>query len=124
MLVYMHNSLAGFQRLKTSKESRVILYDTENLESTTKVNRYIVSVRGQQLVLCRASVNCTGNDLGTAMDGRSCCLDNPRALAYVSNDGSCVPCVGESVYNNIMLDPDNWMNEYCYQYDNTLTHDH
>ena len=96
--VGIHAYLFGWvPELKTSKESRVIHYDTENLESTTKVNGYIVSVRGQQLVQCRTSVNCTGDDLGAAMDGENCCLDNPRALAYVPNNGSCVPCVGESV---------------------------
>lgn len=58
----------------------------------------LVSVRGQ-VVSCKASVNCTGgldNDLGMEVDGRSCCLDNQRALAYVPSDGSCVACVGES----------------------------
>ena len=50
--------------------------------------------------MCRASVNCTGgpgDDLGVTVDGRSCCLDNPRALAY-SPQGTedCFACVGES----------------------------
>ena len=49
---------------------------------------------------CRASVNCAGgagDDLGVAVDGRDCCLDNPRALAY-SPLGSeeCIACIGES----------------------------
>ena len=47
---------------------------------------------------CRASVNCAGGpdgDAGVAVNGRSCCLDNPRALAFVDGEGSCVPCVGE-----------------------------
>ena len=59
----------------------------------------IVSVGGQQLVQCRASINCAngaGDDLGMAVDGRSCCVDNPRALAYIPSDGICIPCVGES----------------------------
>ena len=52
-----------------------------------------------QPVTCRASVNCAGgpgDDLGVAVDGRSCCLDNPSALAY-SPQGTeeCVACVGE-----------------------------
>ena len=58
----------------------------------------VVSVRGQSFS-CRASVNCAGgigDDLGVAVSGKSCCLDNPRALAY-SPTGSeeCVACVGE-----------------------------
>ena len=55
-------------------------------------------MRGQ-LVTCRASANCTGgagDDLGVAVDGRGCCLDNPRALAFVPSEGTCVACVGES----------------------------
>ena len=52
-----------------------------------------------QLVSCRASVNCAGgpgDDLGVAADGRSCCLDNPRALAYAPVGGEeCIACVGE-----------------------------
>ena len=52
------------------------------------------------IVSCRASVNCTGgpgDDLGVATNGSSCCLDNPRALAYnpVGTE-ECVACVGES----------------------------
>ena len=48
---------------------------------------------------CRASVNCAGglgDDLGVAGSGESCCLDNPRALAYnpVGTE-ECVACVGE-----------------------------
>ena len=57
----------------------------------------VVSVRGQ-LVSCRASTNCAGgpgDDVGVAVDGRGCCLDNPRALAFSDGEGSCVPCVGE-----------------------------
>ena len=57
-----------------------------------------VSVRGQSFS-CRASVNCAGgagDDLGVAVSGESCCLDNPRALAYnpVATE-ECVACVGE-----------------------------
>ena len=32
--------------------------------------------------------------------------------------------VSQYYYNNLMLGPDNWMNEYYYQYDNVFTHDH
>ena len=63
------------------------------------INGCIISVRGQAII-CRASVNCTGgpgDDLGMAVDGRSCCLDNPRALAYSLQDSEkCIACVGES----------------------------
>ena len=54
-------------------------------------------MRGQ-LVSCRASTTCVGgqgDDVGVAVDGRGCCLDNPRALAFVPNQGTCVACVGE-----------------------------
>ena len=49
--------------------------------------------------MCRASFNCaggTGDDLGVAVNGTGCCLDNPNALAY-SPQGSedCIACVGE-----------------------------
>ena len=53
---------------------------------------------GQTFVSCRASVSCSGgpgDDVGVAVDGRGCCVDNPRALAYADGEGSCVPCVGE-----------------------------
>ena len=57
-----------------------------------------MSVRGQTFS-CRASVNCAGgagDDLGVAASGESCCVDNPRALAYnpVGTE-ECVACVGE-----------------------------
>ena len=51
-----------------------------------------------QLVSCRATATCNGalgDDVGMAVDGRGCCVDNPRALAFLSSEGSCVPCVGE-----------------------------
>ena len=68
------------------------------------------AVRGQQLVQCRASTDCTsgaGDDLGRAVDGRSCCVDNPRALAYIPSDGICTPCVGESALYYLAIGPDN-----------------
>ena len=55
-------------------------------------------MRGQPLTSCRASTNCVGgpdDNVGMAVDGRGCCLDNPRALAFVLSEGSCIPCVGE-----------------------------
>ena len=61
----------------------------------------VVSVRSQPLTSCRASANCVGgpgDDVGVTVDGRSCCMDNPRALAFVVGEGSCVPCVGECTY--------------------------
>jgi hypothetical protein len=50
-------------------------------------------------VLCKASFTCAGgpgDDLGVAVSGAGCCLDNPNALAY-SPVGSedCFACVGE-----------------------------
>ena len=57
-------------------------------------------MRGQEpVVQCRASFNCDGgpnDDLGVAVGGAGCCLDNPDALAY-SPQGSedCFACIGE-----------------------------
>ena len=58
----------------------------------------VVPVRSRTVV-CRASVNCgggPGDNLGVAANGADCCLDNPRALAYSSqNSEDCYACVGE-----------------------------
>ena len=68
-------------------------------------NKVTVSVRAQAVnVQCKASLDCNGalsNDLGLVATARECCLDNPNALAYVSEEGICVPCVGEYIiYSN------------------------
>ena len=51
-----------------------------------------------QAVECRASSDCNGlpgDVLGRVTTGKECCVDNPNALAYVSGEEGCVPCVGE-----------------------------
>ena len=50
------------------------------------------------MMMCRASFNCDGRPgdvLGFVLGERSCCLDFPRALAFVDGEGNCVPCIGE-----------------------------
>jgi hypothetical protein len=48
--------------------------------------------------VCRASFNCSGgpgDDLGVAVDGAGCCLDDPNALAYTTpGTEDCIACVG------------------------------
>ena len=61
------------------------------------------------MVTCRASFNCAGgpgDDLGVAVDGAGCCLDNPNALAY-SPLGSeeCIPCIGELHAYKVKVQP-------------------
>ena len=81
----------------------------------------IVSVKGQ-FVTCRASANCTGgsgDNLGAAANGRSCCLDNPRALAY-STQGSedCFACIVESGPCRSMIKLHNIIVLYSRDYNN------
>ena len=93
-----------YQTLVPTKNShfKVYAFSTTLLltcsSNSDNLNGCIVSVRGQGLMLCRASANCTGapgDEVGEAVDGRGCCLNNPRALAFSDDGGSCVPCVGE-----------------------------
>ena len=76
----------------------------------------VVSVTAQQLVVCRASVNCNGepgDNLGLATE-RSCCINNPNGLAYVaSGSESCTPCIGENLCRTVSLQ---WNpSQYSYQ---------
>ena len=63
-------------------------------------------MRGQ-LVSCRASPNCgggMGDDLGLAVNGERCCLDNPDAMGYILlSSEDCFPCIGELILSMTSL---------------------
>lgn len=66
------------------------------------MNLIVVSERAKTLQ-CRASSNCNGSpgdDLGTVATATECCVENPDGLAFVSDEESCIPCVGEYVTSN------------------------
>ena len=64
----------------------------------------LVSVRSQQLILCRATVDCLGANLGV-MTARDCCVNNPMGLAYTDEQSAetCTPCIGECIDASLLI---------------------